>query len=125
MDYPNIYYNNKPSKIKMTSYKTVFVKTQVILGLFFILFFSRVNAQSIAEEAKMKSFVRELMSKMTLDEKIGQLNLVTGGTPTTGSVVNKDIEISIQNGNIGGIFGVFGAEKVKQVQSSKDLNKTS
>jgi beta-glucosidase len=117
MDYPNIYYNNKPSKIKMTSYKTVFVKIQVILGLFFILFFSRVNAQSIAEEAKMKSFVRELMSKMTLDEKIGQLNLVTGGTPTTGSVVNKDIEISIQNGNIGGIFGVFGAEKVKQVQS--------
>jgi beta-glucosidase len=33
-----------------------------------------------------------LMKKMTLDEKIGQLNLVTIGAPTTGSVVNKGVE---------------------------------
>ena len=40
----------------------------------------------------MNAFVNSLMSKMTLDEKIGQLNLVTSGRATTGSIVNKGIE---------------------------------
>ena len=64
----------------------------------------------------MNAFVTGLMSKMTLDEKIGQLNLVTGGVPTTGSVVNKGIEEGIRSGSVGGLFGIWGADKVKAVQ---------
>ncbi len=101
----------------MTSYKTVLVNPKVLIALIFTLFFFHTNAQTLNDEAKMQTFVKGLMSKMTLDEKIGQLNLVTGGNPTTGSVVNKGIETNIQNGNIGGIFGVVGADKVKQVQT--------
>ena len=101
----------------MTRYNIVFIKPAGLIIVLFILSFSRANAQTGAEETKMHAYVKGLMSKMTLEEKIGQLNLVTGGNPTTGSVVNKDIESSIQNGNIGGIFGVIGADKVKQVQS--------
>ncbi len=43
-----------------------------------------------AQDAKMNAFVTDLMSKMTVDEKIGQLNLVTPGGAVTGSVVSKE-----------------------------------
>ena len=64
----------------------------------------------------MDAFVGSLMSKMTLDEKIGQLNLVTVGRATTGSVVNKGVEEKIKKGDIGGVFGIYGAEDVKKIQ---------
>lgn len=65
----------------------------------------------------MDAFVGSLMSKMTLDEKIGQLNLVTVGRATTGSVVNKGVEEKIKKGDIGGVFGIYGAEDVKKIQN--------
>ena len=64
----------------------------------------------------MDTFVDNLMSKMTLDEKIGQLNLVTVGRATTGSVVNKGVEEKIKKGDIGGVFGIYGAEDVAKIQ---------
>lgn len=74
---------------------------------------------SIAQttDAKMNSFVSGLMSKMTLDEKIGQLNLLTpGGGIATGAVVNADVESKIKAGKLGGLFGVIGVEKIRQAQ---------
>ncbi len=68
-------------------------------------------------DAKMNSFVSNLMSKMTLEEKIGQLNLVTpGGGVATGAVVSSDVEGKIKSGSVGGLFGVIGVEKIKQAQ---------
>ena len=70
-----------------------------------------------AQDAKMNSFVNALMAKMTLDEKIGQLNLVTpGGGVATGSVVSKGVEDNIKKGLVGGLFGIYGPEKVRQAQ---------
>jgi len=70
-----------------------------------------------AQDAKMNSFVNALMAKMTLDEKIGQLNLVTpGGGVATGSVVSKGVEDKIKKGLVGGLFGIYGPEKVRQAQ---------
>nr|WP_244270382.1 beta-glucosidase BglX [Christiangramia echinicola] len=61
--------------------------------------------------------VEELLSKMTLEEKIGQLNLLTpGGGVATGSVVSEDVEAKIKAGNVGGVFGVSSPEKVRQAQ---------
>jgi len=77
---------------------------------------SKASAQTKTEDAKMNTFVTGLMSKMTVDEKIGQLNLVTIGAATTGSVVNKGVEDKIKKGSIGGVFGVWGADHVKEVQ---------
>ncbi|HEV8286837.1 MAG TPA: beta-glucosidase BglX [Chitinophagaceae bacterium] len=69
------------------------------------------------QEAKMKSFVDALIKKMTLQEKIGQLNLLTpGGGIATGAVVSKDVESKIKAGNVGGLFGVIGVEKIRQAQ---------
>ena len=64
------------------------------------------------KDAKMNTFVTGLMKKMTLDEKIGQLNLLTpGGGILTGSVVNPDVESKIKTGKVGGLFGIIGVEK--------------
>ena len=69
-----------------------------------------------AQDAKMDAFISNLMSKMTTDEKIGQLNLVTPGGAVTGSVVSKDVDDKIRKGMVGGLFGITGPDKVRQAQ---------
>src|ERR1700681_3037533 len=69
-----------------------------------------------AQDAKMDAFISNLMSKMTIDEKIGQLNLVTPGGAVTGAVVSKDVDSKIRAGNVGGLFGITGPDKVRQAQ---------
>src|SRR3954469_5650004 len=67
--------------------------------------------------AKMNSFISALMAKMTLDEKLGQLNLLTpGGGVATGAVVSSDVEAKIKAGSVGGLFGVIGVDKIRQAQ---------
>jgi len=67
---------------------------------------------------KMNVFVDSLMGKMTLQEKIGQLNLVTPGSNIpTGSVVSKGVEDNIRKGNVGGMFGVIGVDKIRDAQT--------
>ena len=61
--------------------------------------------------------VETLLEKMILDEKIGQLNLLTpGGGVATGSVVSEDVEAKIKAGDVGGIFGVSSPDRVRQAQ---------
>lgn len=86
-----------------------------LLPLFAVLFCIRLQAQTTAD-AKMNAFVNSLMSKMTIDEKIGQLNLVTPGGAVTGSVVSSDVESKIKKGQVGGLFGITGPEKIRQAQ---------
>lgn len=69
------------------------------------------------QEVKMNTFIGTLMKKMTLEEKIGQLNLlVPGWGIPTGSVVSTDVEKKIKEGKVGGLFGIIGVEKVKKAQ---------
>ena len=70
----------------------------------------------LAQDAKMNAYVSNLMSKMTVEEKIGQLNLVIPGGAVTGSVVSKDVNNKIRAGNVGGLFGITGPDKVRQAQ---------
>ncbi|HEY4966268.1 MAG TPA: glycoside hydrolase family 3 N-terminal domain-containing protein, partial [Puia sp.] len=69
-----------------------------------------------AQDTKMNEYVSRLMSQMTLDEKIGQLNLVTPGGAVTGSVVSKGVDDKIRQGLVGGLFGITGPDKVRQAQ---------
>ena len=71
---------------------------------------------SVSAQQKMDSFINSLMSKMTIDEKIGQLNLVTGGEATTGASVSTDVEAKIAKGNVGGIFSMTTPEKIRKTQ---------
>lgn len=67
-------------------------------------------------QQKMNTFINNLMSKMTIDEKIGQLNLVTGGEANTGSAVSTDVESKIAKGNVGGIFSMTTPAKIRKTQ---------
>ena len=68
------------------------------------------------DEAKMNTFISNLMSKMTIDEKIGQLNLPSSGDITTGQANSSDIGQKIKDGKVGGLFNIKGVEKIKAVQ---------
>ncbi|RZK17172.1 MAG: beta-glucosidase BglX [Pedobacter sp.] len=69
-----------------------------------------------AEEAKMNTFITNLMAKMTVDEKIGQLNLPSSGDITTGQANSSDIGKKIKDGQVGGLFNIKGVDKIKAVQ---------
>lgn len=60
--------------------------------------------------------VQALLDSMTLEEKIGQLNLVSAGGAVTGETVNKNVREKIADGQIGGIFSMRGADKVRVAQ---------
>ena len=93
--------------------KTIQMKRILLINVLFISL--TVFAQ--VPDAKMKATVDALMKKMTLDEKIGQLNLLTPGSGIpTGSVVSTDVEKKIKEGKVGGLFGVIGVDKIKQAQ---------
>ncbi len=62
------------------------------------------------------SFIDNLMKQMTIEEKIGQLNLLTPGGAVTGEVMSKDVESKIKQGKVGGIFGIRGADKTRAAQ---------
>jgi len=72
--------------------------------------------QTTEYKTKKKAFVDNLLAKMTLDEKIGQLNLPGAGDFTTGQAQNSNIGQKIEQGLVGGLFNIKGAEKIKAVQ---------
>jgi beta-glucosidase len=65
---------------------------------------------------KTSQRVEALLAQMTIDEKIGQLNLPTPGGAVTGAAVSEGVEDKIKAGAVGGIFGIRGAAKIKQAQ---------
>lgn len=64
----------------------------------------------------MTPFIDQLMSKMTLQEKIGQLNLMVAGDITTGGAMNTKVGGDIAAGNMGGVFNIKGLDKIKALQ---------
>ena len=85
---------------------------QRLVTAFLILFAFSAEAQ----DAKMKTFIDALMKKMTLEEKIGQLNLPGSGDIVTGQAKSSDIGKKIREGKVGGLFNIKGVEKIRDVQ---------
>lgn len=76
------------------------MKHKELVFIILTLFFSGLSAQQRIDE------IEELLQKMTIEEKIGQLNLLTpGGGVATGSVVSENVEAKIKAGMVGGLFG--------------------
>ncbi len=72
--------------------------------------------QSAQYQSKKKVFVDNLIAKMTLDEKIGQLNLPSSGDFTTGQAQSSDIGKKVEQGLVGGLFNIKGVDKIRDVQ---------
>ncbi|MBO7609810.1 MAG: beta-glucosidase BglX [Muribaculaceae bacterium] len=71
---------------------------------------------SASNDAKMDKFIDNLMSRMTLQEKIGQLNLPVTGDIITGSSVSGDVVGRIEKGQVGGLFNMKGVANIRALQ---------
>lgn len=69
-----------------------------------------------AKNAKMDKFIDDLMGKMTLQEKLGQLNLPVTGEIVTGAAKSSNVAEQIRQGKVGGLFNLKGVERIKDVQ---------
>ena len=76
-----------------------------------IVAFSQTN-----KDAKMHQFVNALLAKMTLEEKLGQLNLPASSDFVTGSVSSSDIADKVKAGKVGGVFNIRSVTKIKELQ---------
>jgi len=84
--------------------------------LFAIVLSGTISVQAQKSPQDMNRFIDALMKKMTVDEKIGQLNLPVTGDITTGQAKSSDIAGKIKRGEVGGLFNLKGVEKIRDVQ---------
>ena len=96
-----------------------------LTAFFLIAFtFSSCNSNSNSNATKSPSSnnnpfeaqVDSILGLMTLDEKIGQLNLPVSGDITTGLGTSSDVGKKIQDGLVGGMFNIKSVEKIRAVQ---------
>lgn len=71
---------------------------------------------STSPESEMDAFIDDLMSKMTLEEKIGQLNLPASGEIITGQAKSSNVAERIRKGQVGGLLNLKGVERIREVQ---------
>ncbi|NDV94026.1 beta-glucosidase BglX [Dysgonomonas sp. 521] len=92
------------------------MKIRQLLMVFLASFVVIGYMQGQNKDPKMDKFINDLMGKMTLEEKIGQLNLPSSGDITTGQAKSSNIAEKIKKGQVGGLFNIKGVEKIKEVQ---------
>ena len=83
---------------------------------FLLLTAGFLSAAAQKSPQDMDRFIDALMKKMTVEEKIGQLNLPVAGEITTGQAKSSDIAAKIKRGEVGGLFNLKGVEKIRDVQ---------
>jgi beta-glucosidase len=76
----------------------------------------RETGRANEADRKMNAFIDSLLSQMTLEEKIGQLNLVSIGFDVTGPVVSENVEEKIKAGRVGGVFNTYTPIAVRKLQ---------
>ncbi|KQB42858.1 Beta-glucosidase-like glycosyl hydrolase [Flavobacterium daejeonense] len=79
-----------------------------VVGL--VLFFCSLNllGQKVSDTKKREAFISALMKKMSLEEKLGQLNLVTP-VARTGPFATKNATDKLKDGTAGNVFGLHGS----------------
>ncbi len=92
------------------------MKRLLVLVLGFCVLTISAQKSTGSKDAKMDKFITDLMNKMTLEEKIGQLNLPSSGDITTGQAKSSNIAEKIKKGQVGGLFNIKGVEKIRDVQ---------
>jgi len=83
-------------------------------GFLLLLLFSFFNIHG--QDEKMNLFINNLMNKMTIEEKIGQLNLITAGGFVTGSAISQQTHQKLQTGQIGGTLNGFSMPSMRAFQ---------
>jgi beta-glucosidase len=92
-------------------------KNSFILGLTTAMLSVCLHAQPPANYSQMEGFIGNLLARMTLPEKIGQLNLLSVGFDVTGPQLSKDADKKIREGLVGGVFNTYTPVAVRKLQS--------
>ena len=72
----------------------------------------------MAEDKKMNDFIDQLMAKMTVEEKLGQMNLLPGTSATTGELKNSPLLQLVAQGKLGTVLNQKGVEGIRQLQDA-------
>ena len=86
----------------------------VLIVYFFILSCSDQGTSRVENTYDDK--IDSIMSLMTLEEKLGQLNLPAAGDINTGLAQSTGIVAKIKEGKVGGLFNIKTAEKIRAIQ---------
>ena len=87
-----------------------------ITSLLTVTFLGMTALQAQNAPLDMDRFVDALLKRMTVDEKIGQLNLPVTGEIVTGQAKSSDIAGKIKRGEVGGVLNLTGVERIRDVQ---------
>lgn len=74
------------------------------------------NSQTSSNSNPFEEKVDSILSLMTLEEKLGQLNLPSAGQFTTGQATNSNIGGKIENGLVGGLFNIKTVTNIREMQ---------
>ena len=69
-----------------------------------------------AQTQSMDQFIDDLMSKMTVEEKIGQTNLLSSGQITTGNFVETPLAQYVQEGACGSVLNLRNPDDIVAIQ---------
>ncbi|HEU4555956.1 MAG TPA: beta-glucosidase BglX [Chitinophaga sp.] len=88
--------------------------TGYIMAFLAIICTATVQAQQSA--TAKKQFLTRLLQQMTLEEKIGQLNLLTSDMDVTGPFMRAGYKKDIEEGRCGAIFNAYTPQYTRQLQ---------
>ena len=95
---------------------------RLIMGVLVLLAGQNVLAQNQksaqAQDQKMNAFIDRLMAKMTVEEKLGQMNLLPGTSATTGELKDSPLLTLIEQGKLGTVLNQKGVEGIRQLQDA-------
>lgn len=87
------------------------MKKLTTFALLMATFFATAQQQTIDQK------VNDLLKKMTIEEKIGQLNQYTGDNQATGPItINPNKQSEIKQGLIGSMLNIIGTKYTRQYQ---------
>lgn len=87
-----------------------------LITLSFLCFAMTACRTNQGDTGRMDRFIDGLMQKMTLEEKLGQLNLPNAGDIVTGEARSSNVGEQIRAGRVGGLFNVMGVGEIREIQ---------
>ncbi len=90
----------------------------VLISLILSVGLSAQTSRTGKSDPVMDKFITDLMKKMTLEEKIGQLHQISGGDVVSGELASEANKVArqIRNGSVGSMLNAKGVEKVRALQ---------
>lgn len=94
-----------------------FLVITLVTLAFLSLVLSCSQRPEVASDPEMSVFIDNLMKKMTLEEKLGQLNLLPGYEDiVTGQATASEIGRKVKEGKVGGVLNVKSVAKIRELQ---------